>query len=114
VGDPVATLSGGLRQRVNIAVGVLADPAVLVLDEPSSALDPGQRARLWELLGRLAAGGTAVVFSTHDATEAERHADRVLVMAGGRLRFLGPPAELVGGAADLEAALLAFLAADGG
>jgi ABC-2 type transport system ATP-binding protein len=114
-GDPVHTFSGGLRQRVNIAVGVLADPAVLVLDEPSSALDPAQRARLWELLDRLAGAGTAIVFSTHDAGEAERHADRVLVMDAGSARFLGPPAALhaavAGDPPDLEAALLAFLGA---
>ena len=85
---------GGNRQRVNIAVGLLADPPVLLLDEPSSSLDPRQRERLWEFVGTLAARGTAVVFSTHDVGEAERYADRVLVLADGELLFTGSPAEL--------------------
>ena len=92
--DELEHLSLGNRQRVNIAVGVLADPAVLLLDEPSSALDPRQRARLWEFLTSLAATGTAIVFSTHDVSEAERHADRVLVLADGELLFSGTTGEL--------------------
>ena len=55
--DELGTLSGGNRQRVNIAVGLLADPPVLALDEPSSSLDPRQRERLWKFIGLLAAGG---------------------------------------------------------
>jgi ABC-2 type transport system ATP-binding protein len=93
-GDELENLSLGNRQRVNIAVGVLADPSVLLLDEPSSALDPRQRARLWEFLAALAGGGTAIVFSTHDVSEAERHADRVLVLADGELLFSGTTGEL--------------------
>lgn len=113
-GDELATLSGGNRQRVNIAVGLLADPDVLLLDEPSSALDPRQRARLWEFVGGLARGGTAILFTTHDVREAERYADRVLVLAEGALIFAGTTAALhaaVGGhAEDLEAAFATFLA----
>ena len=116
-GDELGTLSGGNRQRVNIAVGLLADPPVLLLDEPSSALDPRQRERLWEFILGLARGGTTVVFSTHDVGEAERHADRVLVLADGELLFAGTPDELeaeVGdGARDFEAAFVRFLHANG-
>jgi ABC-2 type transport system ATP-binding protein len=116
--DELGTLSGGNRQRVNIAVGLLADPPVLLLDEPSSALDPRQRERLWEFILELARGGTTVVFSTHDVGEAERYADRVLVLADGELLFAGTPGELEsavgdGGARDFETAFVRFLHAKG-
>ena len=111
--DQVSTLSGGNRQRVNIAVGLLADPPVLALDEPSSSLDPRQRERLWEFIGRLAARGTAVVFSTHNVGEAERYADRVLVLADGVVLFWGSPPDLAAGVGgdprDFEAAFVRFL-----
>jgi ABC-2 type transport system ATP-binding protein len=116
-GDELGTLSGGNRQRVNIAVGLLADPPVLLLDEPSSALDPRQRERLWEFVGTLAARGTAVVFSTHDVGEAERYAARLLVLADGEVLFTGSPAELdaeVGESTrDFEASFVRFLHARG-
>jgi ABC-2 type transport system ATP-binding protein len=109
-GDEVSRLSGGNRQRVNIAIGLIGDPAVLLLDEPSASLDPRQRERLWEFIGTL---GTTVVFSTHDVGEAERYADRVLVLADGELLFTGTPAELdqaTGAVAhDFEAAFVRFL-----
>jgi ABC-2 type transport system ATP-binding protein len=111
--EELGRLSGGNRQRVNIAVGVLAAPPVLLLDEPSTALDPRQRVRLWEFVTRLARAGTTVVYSTHHVPEAEYHADRVLVLADGELLFLGTAAGLhqeVGGAArDFEAAFVEFL-----
>ncbi len=90
-GDEVGRLSGGNRQRVNIAIGLLGEPDVLLLDEPSASLDPRQRDRLWRFIAEL---GTTVLFSTHDVGEAERHADRVLVLADGELLFTGTPAEL--------------------
>jgi ABC-2 type transport system ATP-binding protein len=106
-------LSGGNRQRVNIAVGLLAAPPVLLLDEPSTALDPRQRARLWEFVGALTEGGTSVVYSTHIVQEAERHADRVLVLADGELLFDGGARQLevASGASgvDFEAAFVRFL-----
>jgi ABC-2 type transport system ATP-binding protein len=111
--DQLGTLSGGNRQRVNIAVGLLGDPPVLLLDEPSSSLDPRQRERLWSFVDGLTAGGTAVVFTTHNVVEAERSADRVLVLADGEALFEGTPAalhEAVGtDAYDFEAAFVAFL-----
>jgi ABC-2 type transport system ATP-binding protein len=112
-GDEVGRLSGGNRQRVNIAIGLLADPAVLLLDEPSAALDPRQRERLWEFVGGLTDRGTSIVYSTHIVQEAERYADRVLVLADGELIFTGTPAELeaASGASgvDFEAAFVRFL-----
>ena len=108
--DEVGELSSGNRQRVNIAIGLLGEPDVLLLDEPSSALDPRQRERLWEFVGAL---GTTVMFSTHDVGEAERYADRVLVLADGELLFTGTPAELdrtTGAVAhDFETAFVRFL-----
>ncbi len=117
-GELVARLSGGNHQRVNIAIGLLARPAVLLLDEPSVGLDPRQRARLWEFIAGLAASGTTVVFSTHDIQEAERYGQRLLVLADGEGLFDGSPSallEVVRGEAaeaadsDFETAFVAFL-----
>jgi ABC-2 type transport system ATP-binding protein len=112
--DELATLSGGNRQRVNIAVGLLSDPPVLLLDEPSSSLDPRQRERLWEFVAaRARANGTAVIFTTHNVAEAERWADRVLVLADGEVVFTGTPAELRAAeqnvSEDFEGAFVRFL-----
>jgi ABC-2 type transport system ATP-binding protein len=108
--DEAGALSGGGRQRLNLALGLLASPAVLLLDEPAASLDPRQRERLWTFLADRARQGTALVWSTHDLGEAERHADRLLVLDGGEPRFWGPPAALPGAhAAGLEAAFLALL-----
>jgi ABC-2 type transport system ATP-binding protein len=111
--DELGRLSGGNRQRVNIAVGLVAEPAVLLLDEPTSSLDPRQRERLWAFIGTLKDAGTAVVFSTHNVGEAERYADRILVLADGEALFNGSPSELegmVGGdPRDFEAAFVRFL-----
>jgi ABC-2 type transport system ATP-binding protein len=114
--DQVSTLSGGNRQRVNIAIGLLAEPEVLLLDEPSASLDPRQREKLWEFILALAAGGTTVVYSTHNVQEADRHAHKVAVIADGELLFMGSPRELErtvegheGASLDFEAAFVAFL-----
>jgi ABC-2 type transport system ATP-binding protein len=93
-GEIVARLSGGNQQRINIAIGLLSRPAVLLLDEPSVGLDPRQRARLWEFVSGLAGRGTTVIFSTHDIQEAERYGGRVLVLADGESLFDGPTGEL--------------------
>jgi ABC-2 type transport system ATP-binding protein len=116
-GDQLGELSGGNRQRVNIAVGLLADPPALLLDEPTASLDPRQRERLWGFIMALARHGTTVVFTTHDVGEAERYADRVLVLADGELLFEGTAAELKQtagpGTDDFEPAFVAFLHARG-
>jgi ABC-2 type transport system ATP-binding protein len=117
-GEQLGRLSGGNRQRVNVAIALIGDPPVLALDEPSASLDPAQRERLWEFVAGLTRQGTTVIFSTHGPGEAQRYADRVLVLDGGRLTFSGTPAELIalagGGIADLERALVAFLDRGGG
>jgi ABC-2 type transport system ATP-binding protein len=89
-GEIVARLSGGNQQRINIAIGLLSRPLVLLLDEPSVGLDPRQRARLWEFVAALAENGTTVIFSTHDIQEAERYGQRLLVLADGEALFDGP------------------------
>jgi ABC-2 type transport system ATP-binding protein len=117
-GDAVVRLSGGNQQRINIAIGLLSRPVVLLLDEPSVGLDPRQRARLWEFVEALAARGTTVIFSTHDIQEAERYGRRLLVLADGESLFDGPPTglrETVRSEApeaaerDFETAFVAFL-----
>lgn len=116
-GDELGSLSGGNQQRVNIAIGLLADPPVLLLDEPSSSLDPRQREVLWQFIGRLAERGTTVVFTTHNVGEAERYAERVLVLADGELLFGGTPRQLEdecgADARDFESAFVKFLHARG-
>ena len=114
-GDALGELSGGNRQRVNVAIALIADPPLLALDEPTAALDPAQRERLWEFVADLAAAGRTVLFSTHNPNEAQRHASRVFVLSGGRLLFDGRPEQLVGevgepAQGDLERALVLFLA----
>jgi ABC-2 type transport system ATP-binding protein len=115
--ERLENLSGGNRQRVNVAIGLIADPPVLALDEPSTALDPGQRERLWEFIGARAKRGTSVLFSTHIASEAQRYADRLIVLDAGELLFDGAPQAFMAEAgepdADIERALIAFLAARG-
>jgi ABC-2 type transport system ATP-binding protein len=111
--DQVGTLSGGNKQRVNIAIGLLARPEVLLLDEPSAALDPRQRERLWEFIVRLAAEGTTVIYATHNIQEADRYARQLVLLADGERLFDGSPRELerlVGaGGLDFEAAFVRFL-----
>ncbi|HEY6638366.1 MAG TPA: ABC transporter ATP-binding protein [Solirubrobacterales bacterium] len=92
--DPVSSLSGGNQQRINIAIGLLGDPPVLLLDEPSSGLDPSQRVRLWEFVAGLAEVGTTVIYSTHQIEEASHYGDRLVVLADGETIFDGGFAEL--------------------
>ena len=92
--DPVSSLSGGNQQRINIAVGLLGDPSVLLLDEPSSGLDPSQRVRLWEFVAGLAKGGTTVIYSTHQIEEASQYSDRLVVLAEGETIFDGTLAQM--------------------
>jgi ABC-2 type transport system ATP-binding protein len=112
--DQVGTLSGGNQQRINIAIGLLAEPVVLLLDEPSAGLDPRQRERLWEFVLGLAGAGTTVIFSTHNIAEAERYGRRLLVLADGEALFDGTASALhsavpESGARDFEEAFVAFL-----
>jgi len=81
---PAGDLSVGNRQRLNVALSLLADPRVLLLDEPTASLDPGQRRRVWEVVDALRTEGGSVCFATQNLEEVE-HADRVLVLEDGRI-----------------------------
>ena len=82
---PAHELSVGNRQRLNVALALLGEPRVLLLDEPTASLDPGQRRRLWEIVTALRDGGGAVVFVTQNLEELDLHADRVVAMQQGRV-----------------------------
>jgi len=87
--SPSADLSVGNRQRLNLAIAFLGRPEVLLLDEPTAALDPEQRRRLWERTTALPEAGGAFAFATQNLDEIERFADRVAVLRDGRLVFTG-------------------------
>jgi ABC-type multidrug transport system ATPase subunit len=92
---PSAHLSVGNRQRLSLAIALLGDPNVLLLDEPTASLDPKQRALLWTEAERHAAEGGAVLFSSQNPEEVERHATRVIALDSGKLVFGGGPDEYV-------------------
>jgi ABC-2 type transport system ATP-binding protein len=92
---PAARLSLGNQQRLNVGIALLRDPDVLLLDEPTAALDPRQRRRLWEVATGTRDRGGAVVFVTQNLEELERFADRVIVLRDGALVFDGAHDEYV-------------------
>src|SRR5690554_4947622 len=91
----VASLSGGERRRLDLALAVLGNPELLFLDEPTTGLDPESRRAAWDLVRGLVAEGTTVVLTTHYLEEAEQLADRLAVMHAGAIVREGTPAELV-------------------
>jgi lipooligosaccharide transport system ATP-binding protein len=91
----VKELSGGMRRRLLVARGLIHRPRLVLLDEPTVGLDPQVRQELWTLIDGLRAGGVTVLMSTHYIEEAERLADTVAVMSGGRIIAQGTPGELV-------------------
>jgi ABC-2 type transport system ATP-binding protein len=99
----VRTLSGGQRRRLDVAVGVVGNPRLLFLDEPTTGFDPQARRQFWALIRGLATGhGTTILLTTHYLEEAEALADRVGVIAAGRIVAAGDPATL-GGRAGAQA-----------
>src|SRR3954452_2976845 len=93
----VGTLSGGQRRRLDLALGIVGRPSLLFLDEPTTGFDPAARRQAWDLVRDLCSGGTTVLLTTHYLDEAEHLADRVGVLASGRMVAEGTPEELVGG-----------------
>jgi len=102
--DQVDSLSGGMRRRLCIARAFLTTPALVVLDEPTTGLDPQGRNRVWEQLGVMKSTGVSIVMSTHYMDEAALLCDRVAIMDRGRILDLGTPDELIGRHAGLEVA----------
>jgi ABC-2 type transport system ATP-binding protein len=86
---PVAQLSAGNQQRLNLAIALLPSPDVLLVDEPTAALDPRQRRRFWEVAAQVPERGGALVFVTQHLEEVEHHATRVLVLRDGDAVFSG-------------------------
>ncbi|MDG4815126.1 ABC transporter ATP-binding protein [Micromonospora sp. WMMD956] len=85
------TLSGGQKRRLDVALGIIGCPELLFLDEPTTGFDPEARREFWELIRDLAAAGTTIVLTTHYLDEAEALADRVGVIAAGRVIEVAPP-----------------------
>ncbi|MET7865682.1 ABC transporter ATP-binding protein [Micromonospora taraxaci] len=88
------TLSGGQKRRLDVALGIIGRPELLFLDEPTTGFDPEARREFWDLIRDLAAAGTTIVLTTHYLDEAEALADRVGVIAGGRVVEVAAPNQL--------------------
>lgn len=119
---PVKRLSGGFQRRLAIALSLINGPELLILDEPTTGLDPAVRLALWSRIRELRASGTTVLVTTHYMDEAQRLCDRVAIVSAGKVIRSGAPAELIAGLAaetieldcsiEEEAALLDGFAAD--
>jgi ABC-2 type transport system ATP-binding protein len=117
---PVATFSGGMRRRLDLAMTLVGDPRIIFLDEPTAGLDPRSRRVMWQIIRDLVADGVTIFLTTQYLEEADRLADRIAVLDGGKVVAAGAPAELKrlvpGGhirlefadAGELEKAALAF------
>ena len=92
---PVQALSGGMKRRLTLARGLMNDPKLVVLDEPTTGLDPQVRLALWDQLSELRARGVTLVMTTHYMDEAERLCDRLVIVDGGRIVAQGTPRELI-------------------
>jgi ABC-2 type transport system ATP-binding protein len=98
----VRNLSGGLKRRLDLGLGLIGDPDVLFLDEPTTGFDPGARRDAWQIVRGLRGCGTTILLTTHYMDEAQVLADRVAVMSGGRIVAEGTPSDL-GGRASAQA-----------
>src|SRR5690606_14242839 len=94
-GDRSGTFSGGMKRRLNIGIGLIHGPSLLVLDEPTVGVDPQSRNSILESIEKLAGAGIAVLYTTHYMVEAERLCDRVAIIDGGEIRAQGTQDELV-------------------
>src|SRR5262249_56595884 len=94
--EPVASLSGGMAQRLMVARAIMHHPATLFLDEPTAGLDPQSRLALWEVLGELHREGQTILLTTHYMEEADELCDRLAIIDHGKLLALGTPAQVKG------------------
>jgi ABC-2 type transport system ATP-binding protein len=99
---PYKRLSGGQQQRVSLAAAVIGRPDLVFLDEPTAGLDPQARHATWDLIRSLRASGTSVILTTHYMDEAQRLADRVVIIDHGRMVVAGSPADLTGTTGQLR------------
>jgi lipooligosaccharide transport system ATP-binding protein len=106
--DQVEPLSGGMKRRLTIARSLINEPEVLLLDEPTTGLDPQARHVVWDRLFRLKQQGVTLVLTTHYMDEAEQLCDRLVVMDGGRIAAGGSPRELIGRYSTAEVLELRF------
>ena len=102
----VKTLSGGQQRRLDLALGIVGDPDLIFLDEPTTGFDPSARRRSWELVDSLRDLGKTILLTTHYMDEAQNLADRVAIMAGGRIVAEGDPESL--GGRDVAEAVVSF------
>jgi lipooligosaccharide transport system ATP-binding protein len=106
--EQVEVLSGGMRRRLTIARSLINEPEILLLDEPTTGLDPQARHVLWDRLFRLKQQGVTLILTTHYMDEAEQLCDRLVVMDGGRIVAQGTPRELIAAHATREVLELRF------
>jgi ABC-2 type transport system ATP-binding protein len=93
--EPVTRFSGGMKRRLNIACGVLHDPRVILLDEPTAGVDPQSRERIYEMLDRLRASGVSLLLTTHQLDEVEARCERIVILDHGEVIAAGTLSELV-------------------
>ncbi|MER7004158.1 ABC transporter ATP-binding protein [Dactylosporangium sp. NPDC000555] len=110
--EQVGNLSGGMRRRLTIARALINDPAIVLLDEPTTGLDPQARHLLWERLFQLKQDGVTLLLTTHYMDEAEQLCDRLIIMDGGKILVEGTPADLIARHSTREVLELRFPAAE--
>jgi ABC-2 type transport system ATP-binding protein len=109
--ERVKRLSGGQQRRLDVGLGIIGNPSLLFLDEPTTGLDPSGRRETWQLIRRLAEGGTTVLLTTHYMDEVEALANRVAVLSGQVIVAMGTPSSI--GGRDLGAVTIRFVLPEG-